>query len=98
MGHKGKGLGGNGRGDLEVFVKNMSFETTPADLRKHFAACGSISQLKMPMVGEGRCMGFAWITFKSAEALTAALALNNGDLGGRRLFVEKSGQHKKRGG
>eukprot|EP00929_Paragymnodinium_shiwhaense_P012107 TRINITY_DN1187_c13_g1_i1.p1 TRINITY_DN1187_c13_g1~~TRINITY_DN1187_c13_g1_i1.p1 ORF type:complete len:584 (+),score=220.24 TRINITY_DN1187_c13_g1_i1:66-1754(+) len=82
---------------LEVFVKNLSFDMTEKVLRKKFSECGTIERMKIPMVGGGKSMGFAWITFTDQDGLDAALALNDAEYEGRRLFVEKSGQHKDKG-
>lgn len=93
---KGKGKAkGKGKGsDLEIFVSNLSYETTETDLRKDFLECGAIERMHMPVKGSKfTCMGFAWITFKDNHGAEAALAFDGDQYGGRRLKVEKSGQH-----
>eukprot|EP00931_Biecheleriopsis_adriatica_P031377 TRINITY_DN18405_c0_g1_i3.p1 TRINITY_DN18405_c0_g1~~TRINITY_DN18405_c0_g1_i3.p1 ORF type:complete len:411 (-),score=130.35 TRINITY_DN18405_c0_g1_i3:115-1347(-) len=95
----GKGAG-KGVGGLEVFVKNFPYETEETEVRKVFSECGEIARLNMPTNkkgGHGRCMGFAWITFKSEEGVTNACKLTGDNvayIGGRKVFVEKSGQHR----
>merc|ERR1712194_782682 len=94
---KGKSKGkGKTKGDpeLEVFVKNMPFEIDEETLRRDFIECGEIDRLHMPMKAKEKCMGFAWVTFKTKEAVEKALIFNGDDYGGRKLVVEKSGQHK----
>jgi len=91
---KGKAKGkGKGSSENEVFVSNLSFETTQADLKEDFLVCGEIERMHMPTKGENKCMGFAWITFKTKDGLEKALEYDGDDYGGRRLKVEKSGQH-----
>jgi len=93
---KDKGKKGKGKGKekgFEVFVSNLSFETQEAELRKDFLECGEIERMHMPTKGENKCMGFAWIVFKKIDGLQAALEFDGDDYGGRRLKVEKAGEH-----
>jgi len=99
---EGKGKGGKDRGrpppkgnkDWEVFVRNLPYEADEQTLRKDFLECGEIDRLHMPTAGaEGKCMGFAWITFRTREGFENALAYNGDDYAGRRMYVEKAGQH-----
>mmetsp|Transcript_182121 Transcript_182121/g.443142 ORF Transcript_182121/g.443142 Transcript_182121/m.443142 type:complete len:475 (+) Transcript_182121:3-1427(+) len=93
---KGKGKG-KGKGKVsterEVFASNLPYEATEADLRKDFGECGEIERMHMPM-RDTKCMGFAWITFTTQEGVDKALGYNGDEYGGRRLKVEKSGQHR----
>lgn len=88
---KGKGRH-SGSGGHEVFVSNLPYETTEADLRRDFGECGEITRMHMPAKA-GRCMGFAWITYKTTYGLDEALTYHLSDYGPRRLRVEKAGQH-----
>merc|ERR1712238_597040 len=91
---KGKKCKGKGKEKgFEVFVSNLSFETQEAELRKDFLECGEIERLHMPTKGENKCMGFAWIVFKKIDGLQEALEFDGDDYGGRRLKVEKAGEH-----
>lgn len=94
---KGKCKDGKGKGnsDFEIFVKNLPFEMDEKTLRTDFLECGEIDRMHMPVVADTqKTMGFAWITFKNAEGLKKALEFNDEEYGGRRLFIEKSGQHR----
>jgi len=101
-GDKGKGKGkgkdkGKGKGKdsgFEVFVNNLSFETTEEGLRKYFEECGKIERLHMPTKGQNKCMGFAWVTFREKASLDTAVDKNFDEFEGRRIRVEKSGEHK----
>jgi len=93
--HQGKSKGKGrhaGSGGHEVFVSNLPYETTEADLRRDFGECGEITRMHVP-VKAGRCMGFAWITYKTTDGLDEALTYHLSDYGTRRLRVEKAGQH-----
>jgi len=93
-GAKGKGKGkGKGASDLEIFVNNLSYEATEKKLRAFLKDCGEISRIHMPNGGEGKCKGFAWVTFNSKVAMQKALDLEGEEFEGRRFKAEKSGQH-----
>ena len=86
---------GKGNSDFEISVKNLPFEMDEKTLHTDFLECGEIDRVPMPVVaGTQKTMGFAWITFKNAEGLKKALEFNDEEYGGRRLFIEKSGQHR----
>jgi len=90
---KSKGKGRlSSSGGYEVFVSNLPYETTETDLRRDFGECGEITRMHMPAKA-GRCMGFAWITYKTTDGLDEALTYHLTDYGARRLRVEKAGQH-----
>ena len=91
----GKDGKGKGNSDFEIFVKNLPFEMDEKTLRTDFLECGEIDRMHMPVVADTqKTMGFAWVTFKNAEGLKKALEFNDEEYGGRRLFIEKSGQHR----
>lgn len=97
-GSKG-GKDGKGQADkFEVFLKNLPAETEEAALRKFFLDCGKILRLNIGLHEDGRCKGFAWITFQTKTALGKALAYNGEEYGGKTLVVEKSGLHVQAGG
>ena len=85
---------------FEIFVKNFPYETEEAELLALFEHCGPVKRLNMPTNkkgGHGRCMGFAWLTFETEKAMKKACKMTGEDapsLAGRRLFIEKAGQHK----
>jgi len=56
-----------------VFVGNLSFDMTKEELGVHFSQCGGVTDVHMATFEDsGKCKGFAWITFDSVEAGTAA--------------------------
>jgi RNA recognition motif-containing protein len=57
-----------------IFVGNLGFDITKDDLSIHFGQCGSVSDVHMATFEDtGKCKGFAWVTFDSVEAGTAAV-------------------------
>merc|ERR1711959_138721 len=68
QGSKGKGKGekGKGKGNNEAtaFVRGLPFEAQEDELRKLFADCGAIKNLRMPLNEEGKCKGIAFVEFK----------------------------------
>merc|ERR1712190_123325 len=95
---KGKGkTKGKGKGkfdEFEVFCQNLSYEATEESLRKYLKDCGEIERLHMPSKVAGKCMGFAWVTFRSKEGMKTALDKHQEEFEGRRIKIERSGQHR----
>ncbi len=87
-----------------LYVGNLSFGTTEADLRDLFAKCGTVSEVKMMMDREtGRSRGFAFVEMSTdSEAQQAIQQTNGRDLDGRTLKVneaqERTGGGGSRGG
>lgn len=87
-----------------LFIGNMSFQTTEADLRALFEPFGQISRVHIAMDREtGRARGFAFIEMPNdAEAAKAISGLDGKEVGGRNLKVNearpKSASSGPRGG
>ena len=75
-----------------LFVGNLPYDTTEADLRAHFAAVGPISYISLPTDREtGRPRGFAFIEFiERADAEEAIRRLHNQAFQGRPLAVNEA--------
>ncbi|KIM46571.1 hypothetical protein M413DRAFT_441657 [Hebeloma cylindrosporum] len=77
-----------------VWVGNMSFKTTVENLRAFFKECGEITRINMPTkapTGPGvkpENRGFAYVDFATPEAKTAAIALSEQPLVGRKLLIK----------
>jgi RNA recognition motif-containing protein len=57
-----------------VFVGNLGFDVEKVDLETHFAQCGEVLDVHMATFEDsGKCKGFAWVTFASEDASTAAV-------------------------
>ena len=83
-----------------LFVGNMSFQTTEADLRALFEPFGQITRVHIAMDREtGRARGFAFIEMPNdAEAAKAIAGLDGKDVGGRNLKVNEARPKSASGG
>jgi cold-inducible RNA-binding protein len=83
-----------------LFVGNMSFQTTEADLRALFEPFGQITRVHIAMDREtGRARGFAFIEMPNdAEAAKAIAGLDGKEVGGRNLKVNEARPKSASGG
>jgi len=82
-----------------LFVGNLSYSTTEADLRTHFGAVAPPSQVVLPVDREtGRPRGFAFIEYLDrGHAETAIQRFNGGAYNGRPLAVSEARAREDRG-
>jgi cold-inducible RNA-binding protein len=75
-----------------LFVGNLSFQTTESDLRALFEPFGQITRVHLATDREtGRARGFGFIEMANdAEAAKAIAALDGKDLGGRNIKVNEA--------
>jgi len=75
-----------------LFVGNMSFQTTEGDLRALFEPFGQITRVHLAMDREtGRARGFAFVEMPNdAEAAKAIADLDGKEFGGRNLKVNEA--------
>jgi len=84
----GGGSSGAGR-NCQLFVSNLSFETSWKDLKEHFRQCGEVERAKVMAYPDGRSKGFGTVRyFNSKDAQDAIEILNGVDLMGRELIVK----------
>lgn len=85
---------------VNIYVGNLSFDTTEDELRDAFATYGevsSVSVIKDKFSGQSR--GFAFVEMAgTSEANTAMQALNGQDLNGRTLTVNEARPREERSG
>jgi RNA recognition motif-containing protein len=76
----------------KLYVGNLSFNTSEAELRDAFGAFGSLTDVFVATDREtGRPRGFAFVTFSTAEeSQRAAEEMNGAELGGRALTVNEA--------
>lgn len=81
----------------KLYVGNLPFQTTDADLEALFAQHGTVAQANVITDREtGRSRGFGFVTFEeAADAQAAQAALDGQDFNGRALKVNEA-QDKKR--
>jgi cold-inducible RNA-binding protein len=84
----------------KLYVGNMSFKTTEADLRDAFGQFGSVTDVYIASDRmTGRPRGFAFVTFSTdAESKLAAEKMNGTDLDGRQLTVNEAKPKEEMGG
>src|SRR5271156_6715489 len=75
-----------------LFVGNMSFQTTEGELSELFKAFGQVARVHIAMDREtGRSRGFAFVEMPNdAEAAKAIAGLDGKDVGGRNLKVNEA--------
>src|SRR6266568_8092823 len=82
-----------------LFVGNMSFQTSEDDLKELFKPFGQVARIHIAMDREtGRARGFAFVEMPNdEEAAKAMAALNGKEVGGRNLKVNEARPKTERG-
>jgi len=77
---------------VRLFVGNLPYDVTEAELRAHFAAIGPLAYLSLAMDRDtGKPRGFAFVEFSArADAEGAIRRLNNQAFKGRPLAVNEA--------
>lgn len=72
-----------------IYVGNLSYNTSSSDLEALFAEYGAVADAQVIIDRDtGRSRGFGFVEMGSSEAAQSAIsALNGRDLGGRQLKV-----------
>ncbi|MDA1141122.1 MAG: RNA-binding protein [Planctomycetota bacterium] len=85
---------------FNIYVGNLSFDTSEGDLREAFEEHGQV--IKSSIVTDrdtGRSRGFGFVEMESNEdGKKAIAALNESDLGGRKLTVNEAKPREPRSG
>ncbi|KAG8962886.1 hypothetical protein FRC03_003673 [Tulasnella sp. 419] len=80
-----------------VWVGNLSFQTTPDQLRDFFKEVGVVTRINMPSGKmKGRNRGFAYVDFETSEAQRMAITYSESNLLGRRLLIKDGGDFEGR--
>jgi RNA recognition motif-containing protein len=84
----------------KLYVGNLPFQTTEADLETLFATAGDVATISVMRDRQtGRARGFAFVEMASDEGATQAVdALNNSSYGGRNLLVNEARPQQPRDG
>lgn len=84
----------------KLYVGNLSFSTTENKLNELFAEHGEVKSVNIPTDREtGRSRGFAFVEMESDEKASAAItALNETDVDGRKIKVDKAMERQERTG
>ena len=85
---------------MNLYVGNLSFETSSNDLQTLFAEAGTVQNVSVIEDREtGRSRGFGFVEMSSKEEGTAAIAqLNGREVGGRTLKVNEAKTREGGGG
>ena len=83
-----------------LFVGNMSFQTTESELTALFQGFGQVTRVHVAMDREtGRARGFAFVEMPNDEEAAKAIAgLNGKEIGGRALKVNEARPKTERSG
>ena len=84
---------------VRLFVGNLSYEATEAELRQHFGTIGPVSYCYLPTDREtGRPRGFAFVEYTDDTLANEAIQrLNNQPFRGRPLAVKEAQPRESRG-
>ncbi|MBK6315548.1 MAG: hypothetical protein IPF53_14955 [Blastocatellia bacterium] len=77
---------------VRLFVGNLPYSATEAELREHFGAAGAVSGVWLPLDREtGKPRGFAFVEYEDrAVAEEAVRKFNNQPFGGRPISVNEA--------
>src|SRR6201995_1572597 len=82
----------------KIYVGNLPFSATDAEVRTLFSEHGTVESVSLPTDRDtGRPRGFGFVEMSQADASRAIQALNGKDMGGRPLRVNEA-EDKPRGG
>jgi len=75
-------------GKRTVFVGNLKYSVTDQNLHDLFSCCGDIEYARTMQCEKG-CNGIGYVCFKKTESVGMALELNNSDVQGRPVRVQR---------
>lgn len=84
---------------MNIYVGNLSFQTTEAELNEAFSAHGQVQRANVVMDREtGRPRGFGFVEMPDEDARKAIEALDGTELGGRQIRVNEARPREERSG
>jgi RNA recognition motif-containing protein len=85
---------------MSIYVGNLSYQVTDADLTEVFAEYGTVKRVQLPTDREtGRMRGFGFVELDNDEEEEAAIeALDGAEWMGRDIKVNKAKPRENRGG
>jgi RNA recognition motif-containing protein len=83
---------------MNIYVGNLSYGMSEAELRDAFTAFGEVSSVKILIDREtGRSRGFGFVEMPNKSEAEAAIAqLNGKELGGRQLRINEARPREQR--
>ena len=96
----GTQVSGSGDADVKIYVGNLSFDATEAEVANLFSQHGEVQEVALITDREtGRPRGFGFVEMRNDEAARDAIAaLDGAELGGRQLKVNEARPRSDRGG
>src|SRR5579863_2333549 len=83
----------------KIYVGNLPFTATDAEIRTLFSAHGTVESVTLPVDREtGRPRGFGFVEMSQSDASRAIQNLNGADMGGRPLKVNEAQDRPRSGG
>src|ERR1700693_6250712 len=83
----------------KIYVGNLPFTASEADVRTLFAQHGTVESVSLPTDREtGRPRGFGFVEMRQAEAARAIQGRNGHQMGGRPLRVNEAQDKPRSGG
>lgn len=83
----------------KIYVGNLPFSASDADVRALFAQHGTVTSVSLPTDREtGRPRGFGFVEMSDGEAAKAIASLNGYNMGGRPLRVNEAQDKPRTGG
>jgi cold-inducible RNA-binding protein len=83
----------------KIYVGNLPFSASEADVRTLFAQHGTVESVSLPTDREtGRPRGFGFVEMSQADAARAIQSLNGHEMGGRQLRVNEAQDKPRSGG
>ncbi|CAB3997216.1 RNA-binding 34 [Paramuricea clavata] len=79
-----------------VFVGNLMFDIKEEALSEFFSPCGDVLNVRVirdSTTGIGK--GFGYVLFKDSSSVTLALKMNNSELCGRKIRIQRSQENPK---
>jgi RNA recognition motif-containing protein len=83
---------------MNIYVGNLSYGMTEAELREAFGSFGEVSSVKILMDRDtGRSRGFGFVEMPNQGEAEAAIAqLNGKEMGGRALRINEARPRERR--
>jgi RNA recognition motif-containing protein len=83
-----------------IFVGNLSYQTTEAELETAFGAFGAVERVSIVRDRDtGQPRGFAFVEMTNADQAASAIqGLNGTEMGGRAINVNEARPREERGG
>lgn len=83
----------------KIYVGNLPFTATDADIRALFEKHGTVESVTLPVDREtGRPRGFGFVEMSQSDASRAIQNLNGADMNGRPLKINEAQDRPRTGG